>query len=167
MRDTVRLTTDPPFPYQHDRFVLSEKGERHLTLVPPQLRVYLAAWFERADEMNAFARLLRQDGIDVVSRWIEGEHKVLAAGDRERFALEDVEDVRTCDVLMVYAPAGDEHKGSGGRHTELGMAYAWRKELVIVGPRTNIFHWLPDVLHLDDLTEARAALRAYAQRLRR
>jgi hypothetical protein len=38
----------------------------------------------------------------------------------------------------------------GGRHVEFGMAYAWGKRLIVVGPREHVFHALPLVEHYPD-----------------
>lgn len=35
----------------------------------------------------------------------------------------------------------------GGRHVEFGLAVAWEKRIVVIGPQENIFHWLPMVEH--------------------
>ena len=37
----------------------------------------------------------------------------------------------------------------GGRHVEFGMAIAAQKRIVVIGPRENIFHWLPMIEQFD------------------
>ena len=46
----------------------------------------------------------------------------------------------------------------GGRHVEFGLALAWGKGVVVVGPRENVFHTLPQVEHFWRWPEALSAL---------
>jgi hypothetical protein len=41
----------------------------------------------------------------------------------------------------------------GGCHVEFGMAYSMGLELIIVGPRLNAFHYLPDITVLANESE--------------
>ena len=49
---------------------------------------------------------------------------------------------------------------SGGLHAEFGMALALRKRLILVGPRENIFHTLPQVEHREGWPQLVMALAA-------
>jgi len=49
----------------------------------------------------------------------------------------------------------------GGRHTELGMAIAWEKEIMLVGgPDNCIFTWLPWLAKYNNIEELIARLKS-------
>jgi hypothetical protein len=104
-------------------------------------------------------RLLAEHPESVVtSRWID-----LHGGDQDtsvtaevlsatpevgvRFCLDDLEDIDMAHVVVSFTGEG----GKGGRHIEYGYALGSGKDLVIIGPRENIFHthprarWYPTV----------------------
>lgn len=63
-----------------------------------------------------------------------------------------VHDVLTADVLIsVSEPDGEKVKG--GKHAEFGMALAWGKQLIVMGDREHVFHWLPNVKVVKGLPE--------------
>jgi nucleoside 2-deoxyribosyltransferase len=106
---------------------------------------YLAARYDRMEEMRRYAADLRALGHDVRCRWIEGaESKDPAEG-----AKMDVEDIDECDTLIMFSdPPGTSVKG-GGRHWETGFASALGHEIILVGPREIIFHHRPDIQQFD------------------
>ena len=72
-------------------------------------------------------------------------------------AAEDYYDLREADTVISFTEAPRVMLNTrGGRHVEYGMALAWRKRLIVIGPRENVFHelaiveqfdrWGPDVL---------------------
>lgn len=123
------------------------------------MKVYLAAAYERQEEMRGVRDVLTAFGHEVMSRWIDQE----ASGQTEaagaevlnkapaayaQFAHKDIEDLRRADTVISFT--GGEHPGRGGHHIEFGLALAFGKQLVVVGPRENVFHsleyvkWYPD-----------------------
>lgn len=121
------------------------------------MKVYLASRYEAASVMRTLAQHLEARGIGVTSRWIRGGHSLsdrkVASSDEERtllrqFAYEDAEDINRADVLLLYNPLEYHGKGRGGRHWEVGYAYAMLKPIVLVGVAENVFHWLDGVTHL-------------------
>jgi hypothetical protein len=94
-----------------------------------------------------YAAVLRHAGFTVDARWLSGDHDGRTGG--ARYAQEDFEDVRAADVVMAFTEEPCSNKGRGGRHVELGLALAWGKRVVIVGPRENVFCWLPQVEQFD------------------
>jgi hypothetical protein len=121
------------------------------------MRIYIASRYDRRFEMLGVTGVLMRAGHDVTSRWIEGR------GDGpELEAREDVADVLRADCLLSFTEeptAGVPWSARGGRHVEFGVALATGKRLCIVGPRENIFHYLPRVevfATLDDLVGALA-----------
>ncbi len=72
-------------------------------------------------------------------------------------AQEDMDDVQAADALIAFTePRRGE--GAGGRHVELGMALAWGKRLLVVGPREHLFHTLPSIEAYPTWTDALQAL---------
>lgn len=123
------------------------------------MRIYIAARFSRRAEANRIANLLIAEGHSITSRWVKPEvDHVLPTGlsaqaedaERQRFALEDCEDVYACDC-MISLMENPRSNGRGGRHVEFGMAVALRKNLVIIGPRETVFHHLPNVEHFETI----------------
>jgi hypothetical protein len=137
------------------------------------MRTYLAARYSRREEMVGYRRELDLRGIEVTSRWINGMHQVddkgipignhgerLVEGDegaaslRTHFASEDISDVQAADVLILFTePPRAVTSSRGGRHVEFGMALALGKFMVVVGPRENLFTWLPSVVWFETWPE--------------
>jgi hypothetical protein len=81
------------------------------------VKIYIAARYERREEMIEVDRRLRELGHEPTSRWVLGGE----LNKPERFAAEmDIEDLFAANALLFFA--GD--KGGGGRYCELGMAIA-------------------------------------------
>lgn len=103
---------------------------------------YLAARYSRRDEMLGVRDVLETFGHTVTSRWINGGHQ--AAPDdvdaMARFATDDIEDLKAAERVLVFTETPREpHTNRGGRHVELGIAYALGKHVLIVGPYENAF----------------------------
>jgi|SRR6185312_14622810 len=111
------------------------------------LNIYLAAQYERKDEMRTVRDRLEAMGYKVTSRWIdqldqdEGlGHEILTADPtRGRpYAYKDIEDIDACELFILFTSGTGG--GRGGYHTEFGYALARAKEIILVGPRENVFH---------------------------
>jgi nucleoside 2-deoxyribosyltransferase len=122
-------------------------------------RIYLAARFSRNDEMRGVRDVLTAIGYEITSRWIDlhgGEQKESAAAavlnsdpaSVAHFGEHDIEDLRAADVVVSFT--SPDNVGKGGRHIEFGYGLALGKRMVVVGPRENIFHTLPQVEHYPD-----------------
>lgn len=127
------------------------------------MKFYLAAKFDRMAEMNVYAQQLRNSGHEVTSRWLLGKeqfHEGVDLIDRpeglhsgtgditmlaQPFAMDDHEDIIGCDTLILFTESPEAYAKRGGRHTEFGIALGLGKQLIIIGPRENIFHCLPQV----------------------
>jgi hypothetical protein len=107
-------------------------------------RIYLAARYYDAPLMREWRARLKDHGHIVISRWIDGK---TASNDyeRNRFASEDVEDIKNSCTLIVRNDPNYFGSGWGGRHVEYGLAIAWEKDIFLVGGRENIFHYLDGV----------------------
>jgi hypothetical protein len=126
-------------------------------------RIYLAARYSRRAELLEHADDLYAAGVGLVrARWLYEDHDwpgdaaspegIAAAA---HFAVDDYEDIRAADLVIVFseqpAPGG---RNRGGRHVELGLALAWRKPLVVVGPPENVFMMLPGLCRVTNWRQA-------------
>jgi len=132
------------------------------------MKVYLAADFGRAAEVDALSMECVQAGVEVVSRW----HRQVAPDEREAsgniggpadpaaalFAAErNLTDLDSADVIVVMTTGAPAR---GGRHFETGYAYASGKPVIIAGPLEHAFHHLPhvEVTEVDKVAELLHAL---------
>jgi len=83
----------------------------------------------------------------------------------KQFALEDLDDLMNAECLIAFTeqPGQTKGRGRGGRHVELGFALAllslrvsdeergqWMREVVVIGPRENVFCCLDGIDHFED-----------------
>ena len=121
------------------------------------MKIYLAARFEKKNDMRDVRDFLVNDGHEVTSRWIDVEHEEDAAhtvtdAHRIEYAKMDVDDVLAADALVAFSDPRSAPGSGGGRHVEFGIALHAGKDIIVVGPKgEHIFHWCQDVLHVDDI----------------
>jgi hypothetical protein len=107
------------------------------------MKIYIASRYDRRFEMLGVTGVLMRAGHVVTSRWVEGRGEGPALA-----ALEDLSDILRADCLISFTEepeAGVSWAARGGRHVEFGYALAAGKRLCVVGPRENVFHFLPRV----------------------
>ena len=109
-------------------------------------KIYLAGSYTRKDELLAHAERLRGLGYGITSRWlnayveprlkaeIEGARDTMPLSARQ-FAKDDYWDLHRADVLMAFSEPPHSGSPRGGRHVEFGLAMAWNKTVIVVGPR--------------------------------
>ncbi len=135
------------------------------------MKVYLAGPYPRRAEIDGYRRQLERFGFTVTSRWLgpsveaQADPSIGKAGlDPNAMALNDtsartdIEDIMAADVVVSFTePDGAPLVNlRGGRHVEFGIALAWDKELIIVGRRETVFHYLDDVHQFDTWLRALA-----------
>jgi len=110
--------------------------------------VFLSARYARRHELRRYRDDLLRLGFRVASRWIDGEDEDGPAGpshdDARRWLEMDLVDLAQAQVVVCFSEdpaAPPTGAGRGGRHVELGMALEAGKEVLLVGPRENLFHW--------------------------
>lgn len=118
------------------------------------MKLYLAGKYQSRLQLVEYAKeLVSNYGHEITSRWLDGSHDgfadALTSEVRQRFALEDLEDLMAADAVLFFSPPQME-PGRGGRHVEFGIAYQARKILVVIGPKENVFHDLPGVMHFPE-----------------
>lgn len=127
------------------------------------MKIYLAARYSRREELNRYADDLRSAGHEVTSRWLNGDHQISDEAlnddhgdqgfnhdERQRFALEDWDDLMAASLVISFTEAPRSSSSRGGRHVEFGAALADGKQCVVIGPRENVFHCLPQVGWIPD-----------------
>lgn len=125
------------------------------------MKLYIAAPFSWRDSIKEYATKLSVSGIEITSSWIEETVPVNVTLDQlddeyhVATATTDVQDIDRSDVVAVFTidPLGPP-KPRGGRHWETGYAYGRGKEVIVIGPRENIFHYLPGIQQFDTKEEA-------------
>lgn len=101
-------------------------------------KVYIAGRYNLLNELAAEGKKYKEAGIELTSTWLDNAEDGMSFEDIARI---DLEDVKRADVLVVYTePYGTPFTG-GGRHVETGYAMGLGKEVIVVGPLENIFHW--------------------------
>ena len=128
------------------------------------MKIYLAARYSRREELCAYRSLLQQEGHVVTSRWLNGDHQITneqlanlstdpeAKALGERLAMEDWQDLFTADRCISFTEHPHTTVSRGGRHIETGAWMAMsptNEDLVIVGPRENVFHCMPGIQQFD------------------
>ena len=134
------------------------------------MRIYLAARYGRHEELMGYAEELRALGYQVTSRWILGDHELRSGGHSDEdawavvWAAEDRLDLLEADIVVSFTEGADvPGRARGGRHVEFGMALERGKRLIVVGPRENVFHYLPLVRRFETWAEARDHLAEYRE----
>ena len=133
--------------------------------------IYLAGMFSTIAKRKAQAAELRELGFDVTSRWIDETvpHTVEIKDVPEQYsketAIADKEDIEAAEYFIEFVPTAEELVATtvsamsrGGRHWEMGQADALGKEVLVVGPKENVFHFLPYVKHFESFNGVKAYL---------
>jgi nucleoside 2-deoxyribosyltransferase len=129
------------------------------------MKVYLAAPYPEKEMMNMYAAQLRREGITVTSRWLEEPHAPttgmgdLTPDQHLEYALQDIQDVRAADILVFFTDP-TKTLTRGGRHVEFGIAVERGIPIYVVGGFENIFHYLLNVVHMEDWQQAKHAVLA-------
>lgn len=113
--------------------------------------VYLAALYSRKSEMREVAQRIADEAeYESTSTWLWSDLDLSHAG-QEWASRQDVADIKHSDVLVLFTqPVGSMNSG-GGRHTELGLAIAWEKKIVVCGPRETVFCYFPGIEVVEDV----------------
>ena len=123
-------------------------------------RLFIAGPWADREQVQVVGRTLTEAGYIITSRWLS-EHTDIPddTPDREELllkqAMDDIEDVANADGF-VYC----NFRMSEGKATELGLALAWGKPILLIGPRTcngpgtgNIYLKMP-FAQVDNVDEA-------------
>jgi hypothetical protein len=110
-------------------------------------RVYVAASFERKDEVKKVLQILRENGHTITADWTGHQY---VTGDTQAkalarsYAIEDTDGVKTADVFVLLVA----ERKTFGAHVELGIALgAGVEEIYLVGQSWEemMFYYHPTV----------------------
>ena len=129
--------------------------------------VYLAGPWANRDEVRQAREQLQRAGIQVNAQWLDVEMKEgagdtaesqAAAGyDMAAEAKRDLDDIDDSDMIVVM-----NLQKSEGKAVEQGLALERGMPVVVVGRRTNVFQYLPQVTVVETLEEAIPFVKGYA-----
>jgi hypothetical protein len=114
-------------------------------------RIYLTARFSRQEEMRKHRETLQANGHEVTSQWLD---EVLGSVSEAEAALIDLDDIDGSDFLLAFSETSDVGYYTGGRHVEFGYALGRSIDIVVVGPRENVFFHMPEVKQANTLEDA-------------
>ena len=116
------------------------------------MKFFLSARYGRRLEMLNYTNVLKEYGHENTSRWIYGDNETVDENPSvyaqfiRQCAIEDIEDVLAADAIICFTELLNvPGRSRGGRHVELGIALSNNKQIYVVGPRENVFHYLPQV----------------------
>lgn len=125
------------------------------------INAYIAARYSRYPEMYEYAKLLEIIGIGCTSHWVLGDHDLrsnhMSYTDHwlRLFGEEDFNDVIRADIFITFTELpGAPGRQRGGRHVEFGIALTLGLPIIAIGPKENIFHFLPNVVTVDTWEDA-------------
>ena len=138
------------------------------------LKIYTASGWPFRQEIAKLNVRLMDKCYDVVSTWIEAETGISTPEDYSVDAMRDVAQVCGCDILLAIMI--DPDYTYRGTWTEIGMALALNKRIIIVCPgtaikesntkytfshhcMTNVFYWHPRIQRVQTFEEALSSLR--------
>jgi len=120
------------------------------------MKIYLAADFARKEEMLGVQDVLTAIGHTITSQWINDPENAMGYGiggsnlstdSCSQRAKVDMQNLYDADMFLLFTTG---NLSRGGRHTELGMALAWKKSICIIGPPEHVFHSLPSIRQYDN-----------------
>lgn len=112
---------------------------------------YIAAGYSRKNEMVEKIAELAHLGIQVTSTWPYEPHSPnsqlgeISDEDYLDLAKRDIAEINEADTVILFTQEPTKPFVRGGRMHEFGYAHAAGKRLIVIGPRENIFHYLPSV----------------------
>ncbi len=134
------------------------------------MKIYLCASYHRRVELRGYAAQLVALGHTITSTWIttDDDEAALTPEKLAEIAVADIGGLLAASTVIVFTePPVTVAKPRGGRHTEFGYALAAGHNVLVVGPRENVFHNLPGVRAVDTWESAVAALPSFTDRTRR
>jgi nucleoside 2-deoxyribosyltransferase len=110
------------------------------------MKFYIAALYGRRDEMRSYEKRLVAMGHEPTARWLwENDESNWDVGSSM-----DIADIDEADTVITFTQPRGSFNSGGGRHFELGYAFAKKKPIVLIGPREIVFHHLPQIMRYDN-----------------
>lgn len=111
------------------------------------MRIYIAAPFCRKSEARDIRALMRARNYTVTSTWIDSKEATdkVSSEILTQAAIENLNDLEQADTIVFLNLSEFVLEGQGGKHFECGYALAQGKHLIVVGQRSQVFHYHPSV----------------------
>lgn len=128
------------------------------------LQTYLSAPYSRKEEMKIFAEKAKLCGANVVASWIDESHapnvKMCEVNEEllVEYAFRDLTEAQTAELVVFFSEEPTTPMVRGGRHVEFGVCLNSACIIFVIGPKENIFHYLPKVRHFETEEECLQAL---------
>lgn len=109
------------------------------------MNIYIAGKFTAWERLRGHRDNLRSLGHQVSSEWMNngeasnGTSLSPQSGVNMVEALRDIREVKLCETLIIDTI---DESNTGGREVELGMAMEAEKQIIVIGPRRNVFHFI-------------------------
>ncbi len=119
------------------------------------MRVYLAARYDRRNELREYREQLQSNGVIVTSKWLNETSPLdgKLSNEKEEFYVHtanvDLQDIDAADALVFFSEDPLVGVPRGGRHFEMGYAHAKEKPVYVIGVHENVFHYRDRVYHYD------------------
>lgn len=123
------------------------------------MRIYIAGRYSRRDEFRQVRDKLTKRGYTVTSRWLDeneplqsqmGEHTTAWYQDTQEV---DLQDVDLANAVLFFSEDPLVGIPRGGRHVEFGYALGKYKDIFVIGPKENVFHYNYLVKHYASLED--------------
>lgn len=129
-------------------------------------RVFIAGpWETRVLLRDVWRPKLEATGASVVSRWLDqdGAYADVDHVERARRGNNDVDDAMNADIFVVSCPPDQP---TFGRGVEFGIAVVQQARIIIVGPRSHVYHYIDEVWDaVATIDEAAALVRDWSRKL--
>lgn len=116
------------------------------------MRIYIAARLGRRLELRRAAKRIEDHGHEIGSSWLwsNDTYETSTPASLQRWAIQDLQEIDAADAIFLFTDPDLSH---GGREVELGYGLGRGKVVYLFGPRVNVFHYLPGVLHFASLDD--------------
>lgn len=110
------------------------------------MKIYLAGRFEDQFLLREASYMLIMLTHEIASTWLWSDDPYETEKEKALIALKDYRDIQACDTLVLYSHLCEPLPTRQAHSTELGLALAMGKRVIIVGVKTeNVFHHLPSI----------------------
>ena len=117
--------------------------------------------------MLTYAKELQLAGHNITSNWIHGDHHLVPWEFRKHWtndlgtddeidpqarpiAIEDYDNLLKANTVVFFSQKPSNPAPRGSRHVEFGIALRTGMDILVIGPRENLFHTMPGVRHWHD-----------------